>query len=229
MDLAPSLQVKLNMRLQQVANSDTPVNFPQLYRVLHDRELPGGVRPIVLEKGKALPEVFPLFPNQFTKLTRAWQWLWRDLNPQMSAEQWRKLLYTNRAFTNGQGYGEPDDPRADYINNLDTSSPLPKIECLVCGGALLAGIETTYKGIPSLMVDTLDGRAGMTVPTAEWVLARPWYYYQAISVSPDGSTQSFSLTPYPEYVPLVANIFPVYFPLAGLEKLDMSKPLPGAL
>ncbi len=215
----PTLTIDTQLRIQSVIAAP---QLPPLFRVKHDLERWGHARDIVLQKGMALPEVFPCFPNQYTILTRRWQLLWRALNPNATNLQWRKILSCHRAFTNDHGFDcgrQGHGPFADFVNGQDLSAELPRAECLLCGGAIVTGVETTYKGAPHLMLETLDGRAGATVPTLEWVLARPWLYFEAISVSPDGSTQSFSLTPYPEYVPLIANIFPVYFPMAGLVRL----------
>lgn len=192
---------------------------PPMWRVLHDRELPSGVRQVVKDRGVPLPEVFPLAPSQFTSLNLAWQRLWRDLNPQMSNEEWRKLLHYQRAFTNGQGFEKPGDPRVDYINARDLGAEPPKIESLVCGGALLTGEpDIMYRGELCLRVKTLDGRN--PPPLAEWVLNCPWLWFEAVSVRPDGGVQSFSLTPYAERVPVVASIFPVYMPMSGLKKVN---------
>lgn len=193
------------------------VNTPPLWRVLHDRELPSGVRDKVTSTGKTMPEVFPLLPNQFTTLNYAWQWFWKNINPNMSKEDWTKLLGYQRAFTNNNGFGM-DDPRVNYVTGENLGAEPPKIESLLCGGALITGEpDVLYKGEKHLRVLTLDGK--QSPPPVEWVVARPWFYFEAVSVRPDGATQSFSLTSYPEYVPIVASILPVYFPMSGLVKV----------
>ena len=189
---------------------------PAEYLVLHDRELPTGVRKVVLDTQEPMPEVFQVQPEQRTPLTRQWQYFWRQLCYEMTDIQWRKLLHYRRAFTNNHGYYRDGDPRVDYVNGLDIGAPLPKIECLLCGGATVRGVETLYKGVPHLQLETLDGR--QPPPAASWVLKQEHLCFPAVSVRPDGRTQSFSLTPYPERVPLVA-MGAAYFPLAGLRKI----------
>lgn len=191
---------------------------PPLWRVKHDIELYGRARDEVLKRGKPLPEVFSLLPNQFTSLGKAWQELWKGLNPQMTGEEWRKLLYNERAFTNGNGFEKDGDPRVDYINARDLGAEPPKIESLVCGGALLTGEpDILYKGEKCLRVKTLDGRSNP--PLVEWVLSCEWLWFKAVSVRPDGGVQSFGITPYEERVPVIASIFPVYFPMSGLVRV----------
>lgn len=198
------------------------LKYKQLYRVLHDMEL-GGVRQVVRERNVPLPEIYPLFPNQFSPLNYDWQWLWKDINPQMSKLDWRRLLTNERAFTNENGF-EADPPRVDYVNGRDIGAEEPKIEALLCGGAVITGVETVYKGERVLQVNTLN--INEPPPTPQWMLQHPEFMMQAVSVRPDGRVQSFSLTPHPEYVPLVAKTLPVYYPLDFLEKLPKGAPVP---
>lgn len=206
--------------LIRITESDTHPNpvipTPAEYVCLHDRELPSGVRKVVLDTGEPMPEVFQVLPEQKTPLTRQWQYFWRALCHEMTDIQWRKLLHFRRAFTNLQGYYRDGDPRVDYVNGLDIGAPLPKIETLLCGGAKVRGTETIYKGVPHLKLETLDGT--LPPPAASWVLKSDWLWFEAVSVRPDGKTQSFSLSPYPERVPLVA-MGDAYFPMSGLRKL----------
>lgn len=203
---------------EQVTTLAPKASAAPWFQVLHDFQLYNGdPRPEVIERGVPLPEIYPLLPNQFTKLTFNWQWLWKYLNPLMSPLDWRKLLHYERAFTNLNGFDKPGDPRADHVNERDMQSPLPKIEALVCGGAFLTGKpDVMYKGEPHLQVVTLDGR--QPPPPVGWVQANK-LAFEAVSARPDGGVQSFSLTPNPEYVPIVASIFPVYFPMSGLVKV----------
>lgn len=199
------------------------LKYKQLYRVRHDLEL-GGVRQVVTERGVPLPEVYPLFPNQFTKLGRDWQFLWKGINPQLSPLDWRKLLTNERFATNGNGFGDPEDPRVDFVNGLNIGADEPKIEALFCGGACVTGVETVYRGELALQVNVLNGND--PVPTVDWMWAHPEYMFEAVSVRPDGRVQSFSLTPFAELVPLIAQDLPVYYPLEFLEKLPLGSPRP---
>lgn len=199
------------------------MRYKQLYRVMHDMEL-GGVRAVVLERNVPLPEIYPLFPNQHTSLNYAWQWLWKDINPQLTNMEWRKLLGNERAFCNDQGFEKDGDPRVDYVNGLAVGAEEPKIEALLLGGMVVTGVETVYRGEMALQVDVLDGN--QPPPSVNWMRQHPEFMGQAVSVRPDGRVQSFSLTPYPEYVPLIAHDLPVYYPLDFLEKLPKGAPVP---
>lgn len=195
-------------------------------RVLHDAEM-GGVRQEVLTRGKSLPEVFqPLSDhNPFSPLTKAWQLLWKNLNPQITNLEWRQLLHWQRAFTNNNGFERPGDPRRDYVNQKDLTAPLPKIECLLCGGALVSIVrETVFNGEEVYELDVLNGRK--SPPPLEWVLRRPWLFYQAVSVSVTGIVRSFSISPYPEYVPFISLGLPVYMPKKNIKILSSTTRLP---
>lgn len=218
MDHIHTITAEINARLDYVPQPQPVVDEPVLYRVLHDFELPGGVRQIVKDRGVPLPEVHSLLPNQFTPLNYSWQWLWYKMNRNMSPLEWRKLASCHRAFTNNFGYDCSEGkhgPFADFVNGKDIGAEKPKIEALVCGGAVLRGAETTYKGEPHLRVDVMDGTKP---PPSEW--DKEWLYYEAVSVRPDGGVQSFSITPHPEYVPLVASILPVYVPMWKVKRVE---------
>lgn len=195
------------------------VKIPLLYKVLHDIEM-GKVRDEVIERGVALPEVNPFIDNHFTALTEKWQWLWKNLNQSMTKLQWRALLDYQRAFTNQNGFDKPNDQRADYVNNRDLTKPLPKMEALVCGGATVAvdRIEGQYAWIK-----TLNGLN--PPPPVEYILARPWLYFHATTVRPNGTVGSFPQSTGAELVPLLTNRV-VKYPLARLKKLDGRIPSP---
>lgn len=190
---------------------------PPLWMVKHDNP----VRQIVLDRGVPLPEVFPMLPNGFFPLDEQWQWLWKNINPELSPLDWRKLLQFERFMTNDNGFDKPGDPRRDYVNGRDLTAvddrgkpALPKMELLFCGGATITGhVEGQY-----LYVSTLDGWAAP--PDAEWVLARPWYWFAAVSINPKGEINNLTQggQGLVKRVPIVSR-HPVKFPLAGLRKL----------
>lgn len=195
-------------------------------QVKHDREM-GAVREEVILRGKTLPEVFqPLSDhNPFTPLTRSWQRLWKDINPQITNLEWRQLLFWQRAFTNNNGFEKPGDPRRDYINNKNLTADLPKIECLLCGGALVSIVgETVFRGEEVYELEVMNGRFG--APPLQDVLKMPWLFYEAVSVSVTGIVRSFSLTPYPEYVPFVSLGVPVYMPKKNIKLLPEGAEIP---
>jgi hypothetical protein len=197
----------------------------QFGRVFHDREL-GAVREEVIMRGKTLPEVFqPISEfNPFSPLTKSWQLLWRNINPQMTNLEWRQLLHWQRAFTNNHGFERPGDPRRDYINGKNLSDPLPKIECLLCGGALVSIVrDAVVRGVEVSELEVLNGRR--SPPTVKFLLERPWLYFQAVSVSVTGIVRSFSISPYPEYVPFVSLGIPVYMPKKYIRLFKDGEPI----
>ncbi len=149
-----------------------------IWRVRHDVEtIKGNWRP-------NLPEVHQLFDNHFTPFSESWQRLSYDLN-NLSRDKWTAVYTYERAFTNGNGFAKPGDPRRNYIKMEDLTEPLPKVEALVCGGAGLTGkVSGDY-----LIVETLNGRS--TAPSLAWLLARPWLYFDAVTVDGNGVPRRF--------------------------------------
>ena len=176
---------------------------PPLYRVLHDVEMGPIWR-------SSLPEVFPLNGNR-TPFGKDWQILSYVMNPAMTGQKWRSLYAHNRAFNNGTGFNGPD-PKADYVNSMDLSAPLPAWDkTRVCGGAVVTG---TVVG-PDLIIDILDGKE--VAPSLEWLMARPWYYFTAVNVTGGGITNFPQNDGRPCLVPLVGSGIAKY-PVAKLQK-----------
>jgi hypothetical protein len=133
-------------------------------------------------------------------------------------------IHWQRAFTNNHGFERPGDPRRDYINGKNLSDPLPKVECLLCGGALVSIVrETIVRGIEVYELEVLNGRR--SPPTVKFLLERPWLYFQAVSVSVTGIVRSFSISPYPEYVPFVSFGTPVYMPKKNIRLFKDGEPV----
>lgn len=147
--------------------------WPTLWRVNHDTTL---WRP-------NLPEVFPFLPNHYSFFGRRWQLLEKQLNPVMTNSKWHNLHLGGNdgddatAFNNRQGFEMRGDPRVDFVNGKDLGAPLPKQEALVCGGAILAQkyIQDNY-----LYCEYIDANA--PAPTLQYVLDRPWLYFDAVTV-----------------------------------------------
>lgn len=162
----------LTKRLRVYSDGSLEV-YPQLWRVKHD----------TTPWRTGLPEVFPLEPNHFTPMTREIQLLSKSINPLMTNAKWRQVYTWQRAFTNQQGFERPGDPRRDYVNRLNLNAQeLPRQESLVCGGTILA--ERFVQG-EYLYCDYLDGKKPM--PTATYVLARPWLWFDAVNVDKDAN------------------------------------------
>lgn len=149
-----------------------------------------------------VPEVFHFDQDAPTKLTHAWQDFIMALNPGMTGDGWRSLAKWDRAFTNGTGYDNPNGSiYADFINKRDmTAKPPVEDKCRCCGGANLHG--TVSNGV--LTIETLDG--SKDPPALDWVLARPWLYFQCYTIKPDNTNGDFPQNNgKPVYWPLVAN------------------------
>ena len=240
-----------------------PLEYPPLWKVLHDLEM-GKVRQVVLDRGVPLPEVLPMAPNHYTPFTAALQRLSYAINPELTPDEWTALYTYQRFMTNHNGFGNQADPRANYIKGTNLSSPLPKQENLFCGGAIVTGTpifsaveairqaailareivarrasflgfrrsvqELTAKNV--LNVWTLDGRG--EVPTAEWILARPWTRFAAVSVNPRGQIHNLHQGGQDQvkWILLLADRrrYPtVTYPLSKLKRIPAGAPLPNHL
>lgn len=202
---------KLNVAFHRGA----PAPAVPLWRVLHDAELPANLRPVRNWPTDGVPEVFWGNREQ-TPFGKDWQLLSYAMNPGMSKERWRILYETDTAFNNGTGFNKEDDPRADYVNNLDLDHKLPQWNSfLFCGGAKLTGVVSGA----NLVIDKLDGFG--PAPTVEWMWEHPWYYFEALIVyKEDLHTSRFPQNDgRPVLVPLVGSGVATY-PLSKLSKID---------
>ena len=170
---------------------------PPLWRVLHWAEAGR------TEK-TSRPEVWPLFPNQFTDFRREWQLLSRAMNPRISDAKWTVVYGHGLWIANGQGFGMPNSPRVNFVTGENLGAPYPKCELLTCGGSLLTG---TVVG-NDLRVSVLDGLG--TPPSLEWILARPWYYVTAVQWYTSGAIGRFPQGEQPD-----GSVVPIIHPLIG--------------
>lgn len=149
--------------------------YPPLWRVKHDIERGALWRP-------DLPEVFRLKPDHSILLDPARQWLWKNINPKLSRENWRKLLGNTLAFTNGTGF----PGHADYVNGLEMGSGLPRMDqARICGGAVVTGKVIGDK----LWVAGVDTRKPL--PSAEYVMRRRWLYFYNVTARASGNIGRF--------------------------------------
>ena len=199
----------------------------RLFRVLHDHERPAwGTQ----EARWGMPEVFVLVapkknnPNVYRECevnvpaTRAIQnmmWeLFKEGTPDFSEEKrlkaFKQVYASGRAFMNFNGM----DKGANYINNENLDASLPNFDKVrVCGGATISGEVVGNM----LKVDTLKGPA-----TLEYLLARPWLYFDAITV--EARPSPFPQASYDDiynraYIPLISEV-DVYYPLEELEEVS---------
>jgi hypothetical protein len=186
-----------------------PAPRPQLFRVLHDSELGPLWR-------KQLPQVHPMLPNQFSPFTQSWQLRSHAENPLVDASRWTAVYGDATWGTNGQGYNNPGDPRANYVTGADLTSPLPKVELLTCGGNVLTGrVEGDV-----LVVDVLDWRDTPPAVLMPWHITYPTRCGLTGEPVPLLQSKDTSGTPIPFRHPLIGDRvrYPrITVPMAKLE------------
>lgn len=144
------------------------------WRCLHAAE--GGYQ----SDPRGMPEIRPGLPNPdpvlMTKGLQLLSWnLSHSRNSLFTKKNWRATHGNTVAFTNTQGFNKAGDPRADFVNMLNVTRPLPKLmKGLICGGMFIRGykIGNFLHCIPG--VHAID--ANKPVPSLAEVLANEWYY-----------------------------------------------------
>ena len=211
-----------------------PTKYPNLWRFKHDDEVQNAevrINGILFkrhEKRLGLPEIYNLEPSHATELTPRIQYLSYalfkhgapSLKEAFAQNRWKSLMHYKRAFTNGQGFGNSDDPRANYISGENLDAELPKFpKTLICGGATVTGtVEGALLKVSTLSPDNL--------PTLEELIETPWLYFHAVNSTwdritrfPQGTVAELDIYE-PVLVPLIASR-DVYYPLAWLDKLPL--------
>jgi hypothetical protein len=167
---------------------------PELW---HELELPEDRR--ITPAG--MPEVRPLFPNHFSRFGLSWQLRSRGMNLRISDNKWTAVYGYLLWIANYQGFGNPDDPRANYVLGKDLNSGDPKVEALTTGGSLLTG-----KIVGSnLVIETLDVH---NPPSLDWIMQRPWFWTYAVSMDGKGKPRRFA-----QGLQLNGEIVPIIHPL----------------
>lgn len=191
-----------------------------LYRVDHDETL----------WRENLPEVFPFEPSHYTVFSKHYQLLEKSLNETMSKTRWRNMHLGGNAgndataLNNRQGFEMSGDPRADWVNLRNLTSPPPKQEALVFGGAIMKkkAIVGEY-----FYPEYIDGN--QPAPTLEWLKKRPWLYFDCLSV--DGTANGIVLRRFPQgngarvYSLLLASK-PIRIHLSKVTKLNRRLDIP---
>lgn len=170
-----------------------------------------------------LPEVDRIQPdNPKVPLGREMQYLWRNMNPQLSDDQYRALYDNTLAFTNGTGF----PGHHDYINDLDADKEDPSFDApRLCGGAIVSGIVFGE----NLYIASIDVR--QPLPSAEMVMAHPHLYFEAVNIAEqaDGTPVVRRFKggwDLPVYVPIATVVDGPYLPLSMLTKIPTGSPLP---
>lgn len=149
------------------------------WRVKHDKE-----NGEIWRAG--LPEVHPLFiePKEssgthFSAFRKWAQLLSRDINSTFPMAIWEKIYWDNYWIANGQGYGIPTEPRANFVNNVRINEALPRVESLTTGGSFLKG-ERIGDWVK------VEGLAFDVPVTVDFLKANPHFWTRAIYASATG-------------------------------------------
>lgn len=168
-----------------------------------------------------MPEVRPSANARPILFTRDMQLLSFELanrvNPLIGGKQWAGVYGNWTAFTNGNGFGNDADPRADYVNGVNLSSPLPKLmKAIICGGMFLTGIVDGGNLVCVPGVHGIDANGPM--PSVDEVLRRHWYFH---AVTLHKTPESLGHFPQGLGGPVLVPYFlrePTPYPLAWFER-----------
>lgn len=154
-------------------NVDGPSPY-RFYRVKHDIEYRGVWR-------AGMPEVHPLIDQHHSPFQKWAQLLSFKLNTWFANRKdlWRKIYDYKFAWANNQGFRMLFDPRADFVNMLNITKALPRVEALLGGGSLCIGEK---KGDWVFV----KGLHFATPVSYEYVLAHPEYWVRGVAASGRG-------------------------------------------
>lgn len=212
-----------------------PATNTQWYRQPHDRELvspgPEAVSParnyrgnpngtVRDTKGKTIPEPFRLIPDHQTPLDCSFQKLIRDCNPSLRDDCVDDILDQAWILANNTGLGAEGRKNCrsgEYMN--DPTAKWPSFHApIICGGALLRGIEKDgLLYLESILTSN-------PVPTVAEVMSRGLYFYLT-EINQDGVVTYMRLAGtdgqrYPVIVPFITRL-PVCVPVAWFQKLPI--------
>ena len=219
---------------------------PPLWMHQEDQQVFGSLRDCAL--GGGCPAVFTLLePNLKVPLTRDWQYYIRAINPGMSPARVAAIFGYFRAFCNGTGLGDPDDPRANFLQNEDLLAPFPQFDKdRTCSRSVMTGtVDGSF-----LLAQTFDGnirpplKPGRTYPAKladvdldDYLYAprtHPWLFFSANIVGergqvvpfPNGAVYAWTGDGAPRtFLPHVSR-HQVRYPLSRLRKLTEAEPVP---
>lgn len=141
------------------------------WRCLHQQEggypNPDGM-PVVRPSENASPVLF-------TESMQRTSYQLNAFNPFFTGNKWRSVYDYKAAFTNQNGFGDSGDPRADYINRLDLTKPLPKLmKAIICGGMFIRGEVVGSNLVCYPGVHAID--ANKPMPSVGEIMVKNWYY-----------------------------------------------------
>jgi hypothetical protein len=221
----------------------------QLYQYGEDEQVLGEVRGCA---AGGCPAVMVLNDNPDTIFDPQWQFFLYAINPGMSLNAIIALMGDAKALMNNTGIGDPDSPRANYIEGTNLDNPAPRLDKL---RTFARNIHTGVEMGQDLLVKTFDGnnppplKPGKTYPNTvaevnlDDYLITPQTNLEMFLVcnnirsKPGNETSIFPFdnggrypwTPEPtemySFFPLVSQ-FQIISPLANWNKIPLGSPLP---
>lgn len=81
-------------------------------------------------------------PVKMTRRIQLMQWeLLQRFNPAADTGRYTQLYHTKIALTNGNGFGDPKDPRINHITGENVGAPDPKLmDGIIMAGQLYSGV-----------------------------------------------------------------------------------------
>lgn len=127
-----------------------------------------------------MPEVRPSVyarPIDFTEPLQRLAMALNAWNPLYTGTKFRSTYNGGIAFTNNQGFDDPDaGPRRDYINGRDLTAEYPRLmKAIICGGMFIRGAVDGNYLVCYPGVHGID--ANKPIPSADEVKERNWYFH----------------------------------------------------
>lgn len=102
------------------------------------------------EGGRPNPDRMPIVrpslninATNFTEPVQLMSYAINDFNSLFTKQRWTATYGNTVAFTNGNGFGDSGDPRANFVERSNLTSPLPKLmKAIICGGNFFTGVPT---------------------------------------------------------------------------------------
>jgi len=211
------MPLESSLRLTAQFEPSSTVRFNG-WRYLHKAE--GGNQ----QNPWGMPEVGPPENASAIKMTKEIQEMSFELmahfNPLITPLLWTRVHDHDRAFTNFNGFGNPDDPRANYILGENLSANLPKYDKAqrVSGGQFIRG---EVEGDQLVCTPGLHGiDANSPLPDLGTIISNNWYLF---AISLNGENQGVSHFPQGQGGPVaIPFIFAesIRFPLWWFEKWE---------
>lgn len=133
----------------------------EVYMLKEDREVFGGIRSCA-----ACPAVMVLKNDSHVFLTEQWQYYLVAINYNMPPEDVMGNLWYKTAYTNGTGFGDSNDPRANWVSRqrLDAKSPQfdkvrSNVRCVI-SGVEIYNVVQAMKDVQSVLQGFLWSKKG---------------------------------------------------------------------